>query len=393
MVLVDFWTYSCINCQRTLPYLTAWDARYRDLGLTIVGVHSPEFAFEHDIGNVTDQAAALGVRYPVAIDNDFRTWREYDQRYWPAHYLIDRTGRVRQVHYGEGAYAETEAPDTPAPRPRAPAARRITRPSLMPEPAVPSDMPQAAPAIRAHTRDLPRLRPGGGLREHRPRPGQSHTYQAPAMVEPDLVALEGSWRLESERITAGQQARLLLHYRAAKVFLVLGGTGTVQAPLQASPPRTVQVSGAPTLYQIVDGPPRKGCPGPGGHPRGFRVRLHLRLAVGLGLEAGTNPVEQGMTNAGRGSHGAPRHRTETHWEPRHVTVDPKVHDRDGRRAVGRRRPHRLQQRHSVNHPQLHAFGFDDVGEPSEDSMMSDEPVRRLDDEREVVRRSMMSETP
>ena len=109
VVLVDFWTYSCINCQRTLPYITAWDAAYRDQGLTVIGVHSPEFAFEHEVANVAERAKDFGVEYPIAIDNDFRTWRAYDQRFWPAHYLIDRSGTVRQVHYGEGAYKETEA--------------------------------------------------------------------------------------------------------------------------------------------------------------------------------------------------------------------------------------------------------------------------------------------
>jgi cytochrome c biogenesis protein CcdA/thiol-disulfide isomerase/thioredoxin len=108
VVLVDFWTYSCINCQRTLPYLTDWDRKYRDAGLTIVGVHSPEFAFEHEVDNVVEAAAASGIEYPIALDNDFRTWRAYNQRYWPAHYLIDRDGVVRQVHYGEGAYDDTE---------------------------------------------------------------------------------------------------------------------------------------------------------------------------------------------------------------------------------------------------------------------------------------------
>ena len=93
VVLVDFWTYSCINCQRTLPYITAWDRAYRDQGLTVVGVHSPEFAFEREVDNVAERAADFGVEYPIAIDNDFATWRAYDQRYWPAHYLIDRRAR------------------------------------------------------------------------------------------------------------------------------------------------------------------------------------------------------------------------------------------------------------------------------------------------------------
>ena len=109
VVLVDFWTYSCINCQRTLPYLTAWDDKYREAGLTIVGVHSPEFAFEHEVDNVVENASRFGVHYPIALDNDFETWRVYNQRFWPAQYLLDRNGVVRQVHYGEGAYDHTEA--------------------------------------------------------------------------------------------------------------------------------------------------------------------------------------------------------------------------------------------------------------------------------------------
>ena len=109
VVLVDFWTYSCINCQRTLPFVTAWHEEYADDGLVVLGVHSPEFAFEKVEANVVENAARLGVDYPVALDNDFRTWRAYSQRYWPAHYLVDVDGTVRQVHYGEGAYEDTEA--------------------------------------------------------------------------------------------------------------------------------------------------------------------------------------------------------------------------------------------------------------------------------------------
>jgi thiol-disulfide isomerase/thioredoxin len=109
VVLVDFWTFGCINCQRTQPYLNEWDRTYRDQGLRIIGVHSPEFDYERDAGNVRDALVEAGIRYPVALDNDFRTWREWSQRFWPARYLIDRDGVVRLVHYGEGAYEETEA--------------------------------------------------------------------------------------------------------------------------------------------------------------------------------------------------------------------------------------------------------------------------------------------
>jgi cytochrome c biogenesis protein CcdA/thiol-disulfide isomerase/thioredoxin len=105
VVLVDFWTYSCINCLRSIPYVIAWDARYRRDGLVVIGVHSPEFAFERDAGNVRAAAADLGIRYPIAIDNGFAVWRAFANRFWPAHYFIDARGRVRYHHFGEGNYA------------------------------------------------------------------------------------------------------------------------------------------------------------------------------------------------------------------------------------------------------------------------------------------------
>ncbi|MDI9855577.1 cytochrome c biogenesis protein DipZ [Comamonas sp. 17RB] len=108
VVLVDFWTYSCINCLRTLPYVKAWAEKYRDQGLVVVGVHAPEFAFERDIGNVTKAMKDLGITYPVAVDNKYAIWRAFQNQYWPAHYFIDATGRIRHHHFGEGGYAESE---------------------------------------------------------------------------------------------------------------------------------------------------------------------------------------------------------------------------------------------------------------------------------------------
>ena len=108
VVLIDFWTYSCINCLRTLPYLKAWYERYKDRGLVIIGVHAPEFAFEKDEANVRRAVEELGVRYPVAIDNDYAIWRAFNNEYWPAHYFIDAAGRIRGHHFGEGAYEESE---------------------------------------------------------------------------------------------------------------------------------------------------------------------------------------------------------------------------------------------------------------------------------------------
>ncbi len=108
VVLIDFWTYSCINCIRTLPYVRAWAKKYRDQGLVVIGVHAPEFAFEKKIDNVRQAVAGFKIEYPVAIDNDYRIWRAFDNSYWPAHYLIDAKGQIRYHHFGEGDYRETE---------------------------------------------------------------------------------------------------------------------------------------------------------------------------------------------------------------------------------------------------------------------------------------------
>ncbi|MDA5635425.1 MULTISPECIES: cytochrome c biogenesis protein DipZ [Rhizobium/Agrobacterium group] len=108
VVLVDFWTYSCINCIRTIPYVRAWAEKYRDQGLVVIGVHAPEFAFEKKIDNVRQAVAGFRIDYPVAIDNDYRIWRAFDNSYWPAHYLIDAKGQIRYHHFGEGDYRQTE---------------------------------------------------------------------------------------------------------------------------------------------------------------------------------------------------------------------------------------------------------------------------------------------
>jgi thiol-disulfide isomerase/thioredoxin len=244
VVLVDFWTYSCINCQRTLPYITAWDAAYRDQGLTVIGVHSPEFAFERDVANVSERAQDFGVEYPIALDNDFRTWRAYDQRYWPAHYLIDRTGTVRQVHYGEGAYAETEslirellaeqgAPVTGAAATPGPgAANRAQTPETY----------LGFARARAYTHAI-----------NRNEPAEYTTDPLFGRGGQDRVTLMGGWTVRDERIDAGRDAGLILDFSAAQVFLVLGGEGTVTVR-EGPQTRRITVSGAPTLYELRSGP-------------------------------------------------------------------------------------------------------------------------------------------
>ncbi len=109
VVLIDFWTYSCINCIRTLPHVQALYEKYADDGFTVLGLHAPEFSYERKFENVQAAAKKYHLTYPIALDNDFLTWHNYNNRYWPAHYLIDKTGRIRYTHFGEGKYAEMDA--------------------------------------------------------------------------------------------------------------------------------------------------------------------------------------------------------------------------------------------------------------------------------------------
>ncbi|WDY56135.1 thioredoxin family protein [Pseudomonas sp. PSKL.D1] len=108
VVLVDFWTWDCINCKRSLPHVNEWARRYADQGLVVVGVHTPEYDYEHDVGQLKHKVASLGIGYPVAVDNDYAVWNAWGNQFWPAHYFVDRQGQVRHVHFGEGDYAGQE---------------------------------------------------------------------------------------------------------------------------------------------------------------------------------------------------------------------------------------------------------------------------------------------
>ncbi|MBA2740975.1 MAG: cytochrome c biogenesis protein DipZ [Actinobacteria bacterium] len=238
VVLVDFWTYSCINCLRTLPHLKAWDRAYRKAGLTIVGVHSPEFAFERVTGNVRSAVQRLGVRYPVALDNDFATWRAYSNDYWPSKYLIDKAGRIRYTHYGEGAYEETE--------------NLIRR--LLGEKG---KRPRTSVADRTPTDLTTRETYLGYARiENLVNPALSFDteaeYRFPARaLAQDQISYAGRWTVEAARAVAGRDARLRLGFQANDVFLVLGGEGAVRAFVNGRPAREIRVSGAPRLYTIL----------------------------------------------------------------------------------------------------------------------------------------------
>ncbi|WP_291380076.1 cytochrome c biogenesis protein DipZ [Demequina sp.] len=242
VVLLDFWTYSCINCQRTFPYLTAWDERYRDDGLTIIGVHSPEFTFEKVVSNVDDAADRYGIEYPIAIDNNFETWRAWDQRFWPAHYLIDQTGTVRQVHYGEGGYEDTE---------------RLIQ-ELLDTPA--QDLVEADPGNHTQGR-TPELYLGWQRLAYAQNDGvatdERATYDGTPTPELHHFSYDGTWTIEGERAIAGPDARLNLRFYAADVHLVLAGIGEVTVTLSSEPDvtRTVRVDGTSDLYDLYEGVP------------------------------------------------------------------------------------------------------------------------------------------
>jgi cytochrome c biogenesis protein CcdA/thiol-disulfide isomerase/thioredoxin len=214
VVLVDFWTYTCINCIRTLPYLRAWDGRYRDRGLTIVGVHTPEFVFEREAENVREAIAANRLRYPVAQDNEYATWNAWGNRYWPAKYLIDARGRVRYAHFGEGAYEETEASirallaEAGRDRLGPPAEAKVE--TADPELVTPE-------TYLGHER-AERFVPGP------PRPGYA-VYDAPDELRPVSFALSGGWYVGQESATAVREARIEARVTARKVFLVLSSKG------------------------------------------------------------------------------------------------------------------------------------------------------------------------
>jgi cytochrome c biogenesis protein CcdA/thiol-disulfide isomerase/thioredoxin len=224
VVLIDFWTYSCINCLRSIPYVRGWDMRYRRDGLVVIGVHAPEFAFERDLGNVRGAVANLGITYPVAVDNDYRVWRAFENRFWPAHYFIDHLGRVRYRHFGEGNYDVSE---------------RVIR-QLLAEAGRPprggGAMVRAEGAGAAAQRETRRsgetylgyrraanfASPGGLIRD------RSQAYR-PAPLGLNNWSLSGSWTVDpqSSRLDRAP-GRIAFRFHARDLHLVLGSRRPVR---------------------------------------------------------------------------------------------------------------------------------------------------------------------
>jgi cytochrome c biogenesis protein CcdA/thiol-disulfide isomerase/thioredoxin len=237
VVIVDFWTYSCINCLRTLPHLKAWDRAYRKAGLVIVGIHSPEFAFERVPGNVRSAARRLGLRYPIGLDNDFATWNAYDNDYWPAKYLVDRSGRVRYTHFGEGAYGETESWIRRLLGEKVGAARTSVADRT------PSDL--TTPESYLGYARLDRF--AGAV-----TPDREDAYSFPRRrLVADELAYAGRWTVTPEHIVAGQNASLRLRFQANDVFIVLAGGGRVEVLVDGRRIRSIPVLGTPRLYTVA----------------------------------------------------------------------------------------------------------------------------------------------
>ena len=220
VVLVDFWTYSCINCLRSLPYVKAWAEKYRDQGLVVIGVHAPEFAFERDVGNVTKAMKDLGINYPVAIDNDFKVWRAFNNQYWPAHYFADAQGRIRYHHFGEGEYAESERVIQQLLREAGAAkvADGLINASAEGVQLAPDMTEVQSPETYVGYQRAEHFVPETSL-----VPDKVSAYSAPSQLALNDWSLDGQWNVGPERATSGAPAsRIVYRFHARDLHLVLG---------------------------------------------------------------------------------------------------------------------------------------------------------------------------
>lgn len=217
VVLVDFWTYSCINCIRSIPYVRAWAERYRDQGFVVIGVHSPEFAFERDPANVRKAVADLGIRYPVALDNNLAIWRAFDNRYWPAHYLADAEGRIRYHHFGEGSTDETEAAIRALLAEKGAKLGEVARVEATGAGAAADFADIRSPETYVGSSRAQSFVSPGGLRN-----GVTD-YHLPASFNLNDWALAGRWKVETQRAVLQQPGgKIAFRFRARDLHLVLG---------------------------------------------------------------------------------------------------------------------------------------------------------------------------
>jgi cytochrome c biogenesis protein CcdA/thiol-disulfide isomerase/thioredoxin len=237
VVLVDFWTYSCINCLRTLPHLKSWYAAYHKDGFEIIGVHTPEFAFEHVTSNVQAAVKRLGITYPVMQDNDYNTWDNYANEYWPAEYLIDKQGKIVDENFGEGKYTQTQ--DLIRRLVHAKGPQATSEPNLTPTGEMTPESYLGYERLQNYV-------------GRNPVPNKFATYSFPASLPPSTLAYSGEWKIGAQPITAGKDARLRLNFQGQDVYIVMGGNGTVHALVDGKPVRTIKVN-AERLYTVVSG--------------------------------------------------------------------------------------------------------------------------------------------
>ncbi|NJP04055.1 thioredoxin family protein, partial [Candidatus Gracilibacteria bacterium] len=226
VVLIDFWTYSCINCIRTLPYLQELHEKYADQGLVILGIHAPEFAFEKKFENVREATTKFGLTYPVVQDNDFKTWRNYENHYWPAKYLIDKDGFVRYHHFGEGKYEETE---------------KAVAALLETDVANVAGMAQKVNFSEIKT---PETYLGTRRRENKVEANQELSL--------NQWKLAGSWQEDGESVFSSEfPASIFLHFSAAKANIVMGGNATAEIYIDGTLSQTITI-GMEQLYNVAD---------------------------------------------------------------------------------------------------------------------------------------------
>jgi cytochrome c biogenesis protein CcdA/thiol-disulfide isomerase/thioredoxin len=249
VVLVDFWTYSCINCRRTFPYLKTWWEAYKDQGLVIIGVHSPEFEFEKDPKNVQKALDDFGLSYPVMQDNVFATWKAYRNQYWPAKYLIDAEGNVRYTHFGEGKYDETESK-----------IQELLKEAgeLVVAPASKTSQPDEK-FIRRNLTQTPETylgyaRSTGFVSPEKLQRDALAQYSLPKTIARDSYALEGSWMITPEYARGNAGGKLVLKFDAREVYLVarpVAGESMVQVTLDGAPSDQQLSITADGLYTVV----------------------------------------------------------------------------------------------------------------------------------------------
>jgi cytochrome c biogenesis protein CcdA/thiol-disulfide isomerase/thioredoxin len=218
--LVDFWTYSCINCLRAIPYVRAWAEKYKDQGLVVIGVHAPEFAFEKNIDNVRKATRDLKVDYPVAIDNDYAIWRAFDNKYWPAHYFIDTEGRIRHHHFGEGEYDQSEKiiQQLLAEAGKSEVSRDLVQVNAQgAEAAADMDDVKSPETYVGYTRAENFASPGGAVADKR------QVYAAASPLRLNQWALAGDWTVEGERaVLNAPDGGIVYRFHARDLHLVLG---------------------------------------------------------------------------------------------------------------------------------------------------------------------------